>query len=324
MSLDTDIKLFLERMVELNAPRYETLTPTEARSAMAAARAAAGIKPPPVHKIRMFSVPGRSGAIAMRLYLPAPTHKSYAEPALIFFHGGGWVIGDLDSHDLICRRLALASKCRVFAVEYRLAPESKFPSALDDAIDATRWIFENAAALELDAKRIAVGGDSAGGNLAAVLALLSRDGALPPIAFQLLLYPVTDLTMKHPSYEVRAEGLPVMRETMEWFRGHYLTSEDERADWRASPLHAESVAGVAPAFILTVGYDPLADEGAAYAMRLREAGVRVVFSHYPGQIHGFLTVGAVVPTAGSAIEEIAVALKTGLSLRATNSSEARD
>jgi acetyl esterase len=314
MSLDADTKAFLARMVELNPPRYESLDPVAARVAMAAARTAAAIKPPAIHEIRMLTASANDRDIPIRSYRPEANQSAIEEPALIFFHGGGWVIGDLDSHDLLCRRLALASGCRILSVEYRMAPESKFPSALDDAIAATRWVFENSAALGLDTRRIAVGGDSAGGNLATVLALLSRDGDLPALAFQLLLYPVTDLTMKHPSYQIRADGLPVMRETMEWFRKHYLSNEDERLDWRASPLHAASVAGLPPTFILTVGYDPLADEGAAYAMRLRDAGVRVVFSHYPGQMHGFLTVGALFPTTAKAILEIALALRAGVGL----------
>lgn len=311
MRLDEDARLFLARLVELNAPRYETLDPVGARKAMADARAAAAIESPPVHEVRTFSVPGSFGPISIRSYAPGPLRD---DASLIFFHGGGWVIGDLESHDLLCRRLAIASGCRIFSVEYRLAPENKFPAAIDDAVRVTRWLVDNASTLRLDATRIAVGGDSAGGNLAAVLALLARDGVLPALAFQLLLYPVTDLTMSHPSYEVRADGLPVTRETMEWFCRHYLTNDEQRSDWRASPLHVESVAGVAPAFILTAGFDPLADEGAAYAMRLREAGARVVFSHYPGQIHGFLTAGALFPTTAKAITEIAAALRSGLGL----------
>jgi acetyl esterase len=314
MSLDEDTKAFLARIVELNPPRYETLEPIAARAAMAAARAAAAIEPPEVHEIRMLMASAGDREIPIRSYRPDACQSATEEPTLIFFHGGGWVIGDLESHDLLCRRLALASGCRILSVEYRLAPESKFPGGLDDAIATTKWIFENSAALGVDPRRIAIGGDSAGGNLAAVVALLARDGDLPKTAFQLLLYPVTDLTMKHPSYGVRAEGLPVMRETMEWFRAHYLSSEEECLNWRASPLHVASVAGLPPTFILPVGYDPLADEGAAYAMRLREAGVRVVFSHYPGQMHGFLTVGPLFPTTAKAISEIAAALRAGLGL----------
>ncbi len=200
----------------------------------------------------------------------------------------------------------------MLAVDYRLAPESKFPAALDDAIAAVRWIVAKSTRLGLDPLRIGIGGDSAGGNLAAVMAIYARNGDLPPLRFQLLVYPVTDLTMSHASYGIAAPGLPVTRSTMEWFRAHYLAEEHEHDDWRLSPLKATVLTGVAPAFIMTAGYDPLADEGEAYATRLRRGGVRVVHSHYPGQIHGFLTMGGVLPTALGAIRELGDAIRRSL------------
>lgn len=303
MSLDQDSAGLVARLHEIKAPRYETFTPDEARAAMAASRKAAALVPPPIYAVRDIAMAGVHGdVIQARLYMPC---DAAGLPLLVFFHGGGFVLGDLDSHDILCRRLAIASDCAVLAVDYRLAPEHKFPAAVDDAIASVEWVLAHAAELGIDGTRIGLGGDSAGANLATVVALHRKRSGLPHQACQVLLYPVTDLRCELPSHQIALDGLPVVGDTMVWFRDHYLASPQQRADWRASPLRAEDVTGLPPAFVLTAGYDPLMDEGRAYAGKLREAGVAVTEKHYAGQLHGFLTMGARFPTTEAAIAEIA-------------------
>lgn len=307
MAFDPDCAALVARFRELRLPRYETLTPAEARAAMAAAREAAKLEPPPIGATLDLVIPCGTHQIAARLY--RPLGGAGVLPALLFFHGGGWVLGDLSSHDILCRHLANAGNCAVLAVEYRLAPEHKFPAAIEDAIAATQWAVANAGELEIDPDAIAVGGDSAGATLATVVAHLSRDGKLPRFALQLLIYPTVDLNFTYPSHALQDEALPVLSKTMVWFRDHYLPSASDRSDWRASPLLAERFEGLPSAYVLTAGYDPLCDEGAAYAARMRDAGVAVSHRHYPGQIHGFLTMGPGFPTTKGALAEIGAALK---------------
>jgi acetyl esterase len=311
MPLDADSAALLYRLAELGLPRYETLTPDQARSAMAAARRAAAIELPSVGEIRDLEIPAAHGKIPARLY--RPLDASGPLPGLVFFHGGGWVLGDLESHDILCRRLANAGECAVLAVDYRLAPEHRFPSAVEDAINSTRWVFANARTLEIDPDRIAVGGDSAGANLAAVLCHVTRDEGKPRIRLQLLIYPVVELAFTHPSHQLKEDHLPVLGDTMIWFREHYLSEPKQQQDWRASPLLAKSFSALPPAYVLTAGYDPLSDEGVAYAGKLEQAGVKVTRRHFPGQIHGFLTMGVGFPTTELAISEIGQALKQSLS-----------
>jgi acetyl esterase len=310
MTLDPDSAAFVARIRELNLPRYESLSPDEARAAMAAARRVAAIQPPPIARSREVEIPVADHAIKARLYRPVAGDAVLS--VLIFFHGGGWVLGDLESHDILCRRLANAGQCAILAVDYRLAPENKFPAAVDDAIAATAWLFENAASLQVDPRRVAIGGDSAGANLAAVVAHEARDAGAPAIRFQLLIYPVVELGFTHASHQLKEDALPVLGETMIWFRDHYLGSPSDRADWRASPLLANTFSGLPPAFVLTAGYDPLADEGRAYAEKLAGNGGAVEHRHYAGQIHGFLTMGVNFPTTVSALNEIGTALRRAL------------
>jgi acetyl esterase len=248
----------------------------------------------------------------VRLYCPAGSEASDVLPALIYYHGGGWLLGGLDSHDVVCRRFANAARCRVVSVDYRMAPEARFPAAVDDSLAATQWVFDNAATLAIDPARIAVGGDSAGGNLAAVMALMARDGTLPPLVFQLLVYPATDMMMTTISSRTIRDGVPLTTTTMKWFIDHYLRSAADVADWRASPLRAATVAGTAPALVLTAGHDPLRDEGIAYAQRLEREGVRVMHFHYADQIHGFMTMGRLIRAADQAIDQMARALHKAL------------
>jgi acetyl esterase len=277
---------------------------------MAVARRAADIQPPPIAQSCEVKIPVADHTIKARLYRPVAGNA--VVPVLIFFHGGGWVLGDLESHDILCRRLANAGQCAVLAVDYRLAPENKFPAAIDDAIAATAWLFENAASLQVDPRRVAIGGDSAGANLAAVVAHEARDAGAPAIRFQLLIYPAVELGFAHASHQLKEDALPVLGETMIWFRDHYLDSPSDRADWRASPLLAKTFSGLPPAYILTAGYDPLADEGRAYAEKLAGGGAAVEHRHYAGQIHGFLTMGVNFPTTASALNEIGTALRQAL------------
>ena len=313
MTMDSDAAKLLALRVEIGAPTYESLTPQEARDAMTAARAAANVTPPKVGEIQNLTMDNAGGSMKLRYYRPDRNRQLGKLPLLIFFHGGGWVIGDLNTHDILCRQVTKLSGVAVLSVDYRLAPEHKFPKAVDDAAESVRWAFANADMLDIDADRVAVGGDSAGGNLAAVMAIFARDGLVPNLKFQVLVYPCTDLTMSRPSYDVTAGGLPVTAETMFWFRDHYLAGIEQQVDWRASPLFAPTLKDVAPAYIVTVGFDPLADEGEAYVRRLRQAGVPVEYRHYPGQIHGFVTLGNMLPTAETAVLEIGDRLRAGLS-----------
>jgi acetyl esterase len=298
-------------MVRLSGrPPYETLSALEARVLFLAAREVLAPDPAPVAEVRELSAPGPGGAaVPVRLYRAAPAASGEMLPALVYFHGGGWVIGDLDTHDSLCRHLANAARCAVVSVDYRLAPEHKFPGAVEDCFAATSFVAEQAASLGIDRERLAVGGDSAGGNLAAVVSLMARDRGEPRLRRQLLLYPAVDCAMTHPSHERFGEGYLLTRPTMRWFYDHYLREPADIEDWRASPLRAPDLSGVAPAFVLTAGNDVLCDEGEAYARRLRQHGVPVRLRHFPDQIHGFLTMGKIVRAAQPALDEIAAELR---------------
>jgi acetyl esterase len=242
--------------------------------------------------------------VAMRAYRPMGTGKDRL-PALVFFHGGGWSIGDLDTHDVLCRQLALGARCAVFSVEYRLAPEAPFPAAVEDCLSATDFVLQQKDFLTIDASRVAVGGDSAGGNLAAVVAISLKE----KIAFQLLVYPATDQRMATESLKRNGEGYLLTRSMMEKFRSYYLPRREDLLDWRASPLLAKSLAGLPPAFLLTAGFDPLLDEGRAYAERLAREGAEVAYREYPDMIHGFIVMGGVLESANAAVEECCAALR---------------
>ncbi len=223
----------------------------------------------------------------------------------MFFHGGGWVIGDLDTHEVVCQKLAHEGELIVISVDYRLAPEHKFPAAVDDAITATKWVAANAKQLGIDAAHLLVGGDSAGGNLAAVVALAARDGDGPKLAGQVLVYPATDFAMKHPSHSEPETSILLTHSVIKWFCNHYLNGTADIDHWKASPARAETLAGLPPAYVLTAGADPLRDEGAEYAARLKEAGVPMTYRHFPGQFHGFFTMGKLLQQANVAVSEIA-------------------
>jgi len=242
--------------------------------------------------------------IALRAYRPMGTAQDRL-PALVFFHGGGWSIGDLDTHDVLCRQFAIGARCAVFSVEYRLAPEAPFPAAVEDCLAATDFVLQQKDFLTIDASRVAVGGDSAGGNLAAVVAISLKE----KIAFQLLIYPATDQRMATASLNRNGEGYLLTRRLMETFRGYYLPRREDLLDWRASPLLAKSLAGLPPAFLLTAGFDPLLDEGRAYAERLAHEGGEVAYRDYPDMVHGFIVMGGVLETANAAVADCCAALR---------------
>jgi acetyl esterase len=313
MPLDPDAERVLELVRLSGRPPYEALTPPEARALFLAGRAVLSPEPQGVAEIRELSAPrAKGGGIPLRLYRPLGTVGTSVLPGLVFFHGGGWVIGDLESHDALCRHLANASGCAVVSVDYRLAPEHKFPAAVEDCLAATEWVAATGAALGIDADRLAVGGDSAGGNLATVTSLLARDRGAPRLRYQLLLYPPVDFAGSHHSHSRFAEGYLLTRATMRWFSEQYLRGPEDAATWTASPLQAAHLGGLPPAFVLTAGFDPLCDEGIAYAGRMREHGVAVRHHHVPDQIHGFLLMGKIVRAALSELDRAGAALRAGL------------
>ncbi len=312
--LDPDAQRVCDLIVAVGRPPLETLSPAEARLAYLASRPIMQPDPEPVAEVKELQAPGPAGPIPLRLYRGQGATADKPQPALVFFHGGGWVIGDLESHDQACRALANATPCIVVAVDYRLAPEHKFPAAVEDAVAATRWIAANAASLGVDANRLAVGGDSAGGNLATVVCLDARDRGSPKLALQVLIYPCTDMVLERPSHHRHALQLPLTRACMQWFVRHYLRDATDEADWRASPLKAQSLAELPPALVVTAGFDPLSDDGEAYAQAMSKAGVPVTLERFDGQIHGFLTMGRMIADTGRLIGLGAASLRRTFAL----------
>jgi acetyl esterase len=312
MALDPQVQAVIELVIKSGRPAYHTLSPKDARQLFRETRPASTPTPPQIGAVTNVVAETDAGAIPVRLYRPDGAAAGTPLPTLVYFHGGGWVIGDLETHDVLCRQLTAEAAMMVASVDYRLAPEHKFPAAADDAWAATRWIVANAGRLGVDTQRLAVGGDSAGGNLAAVVALMARDAGAPSIACQVLLYPVTNVGTETQSYLDFADGYLLTRDSMRWFFDHYLASSDQAADWRVSPLRARSLAGVAPALVVTAGFDPLRDEGEAYAQALRAAGVRVDYICYGGMIHGFVPMGRLIDTGNRAVSHIATSLREAL------------
>jgi acetyl esterase len=309
MKLDPDAQALLDAAIKAGRPAVETLTPEAARKMMREIRAALKQPQPVVAEARDLSIPGPHGAIPARLYRAHAPKAAEAQPVLIYYHGGGWVFGDIETHDNLCRSLANIADCTVISVDYRLAPESKFPKAVDDAWAAVKWAADNAAALSLDADRIAVGGDSAGGNLAAVVSQMAVREGSPKLSYQILFYPTVDLSLSHESFKRAGTGFNLTLAAMAWFRDLYLNDHTEIADWRASPLRAADLKGVPPAYVTTAGCDPLCDEGDAYVRLLEQHGVPVKYRHFPGQMHGFAAMSGFVAAADHALADVGAELK---------------
>ena len=291
--LDPQARALLERPP---GPALDTLSVAEARRLYRETRL--GLAPPPVAmaETRDFSFPGGAGDVLARYYRPLGQNPGEALPAVVYYHGGGWTCGDLDTHDSVCRGIATHGRCAVVAVDYRMGPEHKFPAAVEDAVAAVKWVAANVSSLQVDAMRLAVAGESAGGNLAAVASIALRDSG-PRIAMQVLVYPVVDQAADTESLKRFASGYSLTRELLRWYQNQYLRGESDRADWRASPLRASDHARLPPAYVLTAGFDPLLDEGKAYADRLTQAGVSVVYECFEGQIHGFLPMAGALAAA---------------------------
>ena len=308
MALDTDTQVYLESLAGL--PGVEALSVEDVR---AATEARAPELFGPVDEVASTedrAIPGPNGPIRIRIYRPAGVEGVL--PGLVYFHGGGWVIGSIDTHDGVARALCARTPCVVVSVDYRLAPEHRFPAAVDDAWAATAWLYERANELMVDQGKVAVGGDSAGGNLAAVVARRARDGGLP-LVHQLLIYPVCDYDLDTGSYQANAEGYGLTRAAMNAFWDHYLGESGDGFHPDASPLRSDDLSGVAPAFVLTVEHDPLCDEGEAFARSLEGAGVPVTLSRYPGVVHGFIRMPGTMARGNEALDECAGALRAAFS-----------
>ena len=293
--LDPQARALIELMVQRQVPPVHTLSPADARRMYLERRFYTQPEPPAVAEVRALQT---DGGVPLRLYRPA---GSAALPVLVYFHGGGWVIGDLDTHDVLCRQLSVAAGAAVVSVDYRLAPEHAFPAAVDDCVAATRWVRAQAAALGLDPARLAVGGDSAGGNLAAVVCIALRDAGEAQPAAQLLIYPATDQRALAPSHTANGQGYLLTSDSIRYYRSRYLPEPLQWSDWRASPLLAADHSRLPPALVLTAGYDPLRDEGRQYADALSAAGNRVQYLCFERQVHGFITMSRILDEARTAV-----------------------
>lgn len=306
MPLDPQVQAHLEQMAALNIPEFSTLTPELIRQVIKT-QVVVPASPEPLARIENRTLPGPLGEIAVRIYTP---RGSGPFPLLVYFHGGGWVICNLDTHDGTCRSLAHKAGCVVVSIDYHLAPEYKFPAAVQDCYAATLWTAENAVSLQGDATRLAIGGDSAGGNIAAAVALMLRDNGGPALRLQLLIYPATDLQIREtPSLRENATGYGLTKNDIFWYRDHYLNNPEERLNPLASPFLAADLHGLPPALILTAEYDPLRDDGEAYGQRLREADVPVTVHRYDGMIHGFVGMDTLFEQGKQGLQECATALQ---------------
>ena len=301
--LDPQARALIDLMVEKGVPPTHTLTPAQARAFYRDRRGFTQPEPPVMAEVRDL----RAGDVPLRLFRPVVTDQ--ALPVLLYLHGGGWTIGDLDTHDVLCRQLAREAGCAVVSVDYRMGPEHRFPAAVEDCVQAFGWVLSHAVDLKLDPGRTAVGGDSAGGNLAAALCLVQRDAGQPLPGFQLLIYPATDMRAVAPSHTTNGQGYMLTNDSIAWYRGNYIADPADWADWRASPLLAASHAGLPPALVLTAGFDPLRDEGLQYANALSAAGVPTQYVCFERQIHGFITMGRVIEEAHTAVGLCGAALR---------------
>jgi acetyl esterase len=292
LELDLDVQVLVKLNQRNPRPPLAGRTPAEAREEMRhSVRVVAGAPAPHV-RVEETTIAGADGQLRARLFVPHDAPEALGGALIVYYHGGGWVVGDLDTHEQPCRLLARSSGARVLSVDYRLSPEHRFPAPVDDALAAFRDAVARADEFGVDAARIAVAGDSAGGHLAAVTCQQALTDGGPAPAFQLLIYPVTDLTVVARSRLTFAEGFILTKENMDWYEEQFLGADGDRRDPRASPLLAEDLSQTAPALVVTAGFDPLRDEGEAYAQRLEQAGVRTILRRYPGYVHGFVNAAA--------------------------------
>ena len=308
MALDPQIEIILGLIKKSNLPEIWQLTPDQGREQYLM-RVNKLKFSEPIFRTDERRIPGPGSDIALRIYTPRELKQAEKLPVLLWFHGGGFVIGSLETHDSVCRMLANQADCLVVSVDYRLAPEAKFPAAVEDCLAALKWVALHATEFGGDPACIAVGGDSAGANLATVMAILARDAAHPKLAFQLLIYPCTAPEPETPSHHKFKEGYVLTRNSITWFYRQYLRSGKDTSDFRYAPLILDELSGLPPALIIVAGYDPLRDEGVAYAQKLIEAGNRVRLSNYEGMVHGFFLMGGVVEGARRAVAESAQALR---------------
>jgi len=309
--LDPQAQALMQLMIDKGVPPVNTLSPTEARASYRSRRAFTQPDAPEVFKTEDQLVSYNGIQVPVRVYHPFSAQSQSALPALVYLHGGGWTIGDLDTHDVLCRSLCLQADVVVVSVDYRMGPEHKFPAAFEDAVAAFEWTVKNANPLGIDAKRIAIGGDSAGGNLTAAACLQLRTHTVQP-AFQLLIYPATIMWQDTASYHANGKGYMLTKESIAYYTENYLRNREDAKDWRASPQLANSHANLPPAFILTAGFDPLRDEGLMYADALSKAGVSSQYICFERQIHGFMTMGRVMQEANTAVSLCAQVLRAQL------------
>ena len=311
MAVHPQVQAVLDAAAAAGARPYETMSVAEARDSARASIALSGALQEVAH-VEHLAIPGPGGDLAVRVYAPAGKAPL---PALVYYHGSGWVIHDLDTYDPVCRAMANGTGCVVVAVDYRKAPEHPFPAALDDCWATLRWTVDNAQRLGIDPRRIGIGGDSAGGNLAAVTAIRARDEGGPALACQLLIYPATDAACDTPSYTANAAGYLIGVDTMHWFWNHYLGDWPDPADPRVSPLRAPDLADLPPTLVVTAEYDPLRDDGRLFAERLRAAGVPVTHTDYAGMVHGFLRMHGVLDTTEELRQEIGAWVRSVMAAR---------
>ena len=315
MALDPESQRLIDLMAAANRPAWNTLSPQDARAQYLALRPAAQGPRPAEVKVVDRTIPGPAGELPVRIYRPTSAPADSKLPALVYAHGGGWVFGNLESHDVLCAQLAIEAGIVVFHIDYRLAPEARFPGAFDDVVAGVKWVAANGGSVGIDTSRLAIGGDSAGGNLAAAVSIWARDNGGPKLRQQLLAYPVTDAVARSESYRRYEDGYGLNAVTMEWFFDHYTPEKATRGDWRVSPIRAASLAGLPPALVVTAGYDPLRDEGRAYAFRLHQEGTQADLVEFGGMLHGFLSSPMLLHGARRGTTLCAAALREALVLR---------
>jgi acetyl esterase len=311
--LDPQTHAVMKAVSALGNPPLEQQTPSQARKIYAARKALTDAMPLELQSVTDISFEGFGGEVMLRHYRPQGSAPSKPLGTVLYFHGGGYVVGNLDSHDTVCRHLCAQSGYAVVAVDYRLAPEHRFPAAFEDCLAATQYVFQNAAALGVDTTRMAVAGDSAGGQLAASVALALQDDNAIKLAFALLIYPITDPTMSYPSIQSNGTGYMLTQNGLRFYYGHYFDGQNWRDDQRAIPMCANHFEGLPPTLVLTAGFDPLRDEGYAYANALSAAGVQTQYVCFQRQIHGFVTMGGMIDEANLALDLCAAALNRALS-----------